>query len=398
MAFQTTEISRTGDIVLVVGEDTKTALRLRVESYMLRRASKAFDVMFGPRFGEGQNITASNPKDIPLPEDDPDMMKLVCHILHFQSSVVPGTICASDTYKLAKLVDKYFLHDAVRLALDRAFNIEASMLSADRIQLLRAAILLQNDDYYKVVTKSMIMECNGPYSGLYNEDGEEFTVEDHSLASALEVERSRLRILIAPTSFASLQPGYLVIRLTMAVETTNIVDRGDVILVLGEGDTSLQLKVNSQMLRAGSEVFEAMFGGNFAEGQNLSYDKPKEVNLEDDPQAMKVICLVLHFKYKQVPDLLDVQEVYNLAVVVDKFQARVMSNLRNVGVTPNYIAGVSLYTIFALTRQKLTLPGPGLDPLCDKVNHAPMYWLRKKLIENVERIADFSGISLDWLK
>lgn len=75
-----------------------------------------------------------------------------------------------------------------------------------------------------------------------------------------------------------------------------------------------------------------------------------------------------------------------------------MSNLRNVGVTPNYIAGVSLYTIFALTRQKLTLPGPGLDPLCDKVNHAPMYWLRKKLIENVERIADFSGISLDWLK
>ena len=68
--------------------------------------------------------------------------------------------------------------------------------------------------------------------------------------------------------------------------------KGDVILIL-ENET--KLLVSSTMLVEASPVFNAMFGTNFKEGQNLSPDNPPEISLpDDDPDAMFLLCELLH--------------------------------------------------------------------------------------------------------
>ncbi|KAK5087938.1 hypothetical protein LTR05_002154 [Lithohypha guttulata] len=107
---------------------------------------------------------------------------------------------------------------------------------------------------------------------------------------------------------------------TAEVEVTNIVDRGDVILVVGSGEDIVKLKVNSMFLRAASKTFEALLGPNYAEGQALSYDNPPELPLpEDDPSAMTTVCYCLHFKQHLVPENPDANQILEVAKAVDKY-------------------------------------------------------------------------------
>lgn len=101
-------------------------------------------------------------------------------------------------------------------------------------------------------------------------------------------------------------------------EMITIAATGDVILVAGQH--SVKLRVNSTILRTASQVFEAMLGPNFAEGQELSSTTPKEIKLEeDDAEAMKVICQVLHFKLANVPHAVDPPLFLNISKLVDKY-------------------------------------------------------------------------------
>ena len=76
-----------------------------------------------------------------------------------------------------------------------------------------------------------------------------------------------------------------------AIETLNIVEDGDLILVVGK-DNILKIRVRSLLLRITSKPFNAMFGPNFSEGQGLGNGSPvKEVPLpDDDLLSMKLIC------------------------------------------------------------------------------------------------------------
>jgi hypothetical protein len=107
------------------------------------------------------------------------------------------------------------------------------------------------------------------------------------------------------------------------MEITNIVDKGDVILVVGNGDNIRKLKVDIHMLRAASTTFSAFFGPNFSEGQNLDYEHPKEVELEDDdPAAMEYICNVIHHKADKPRYILSQQLhpiLLPVAQIVDKY-------------------------------------------------------------------------------
>ncbi|KXJ84815.1 hypothetical protein Micbo1qcDRAFT_129057, partial [Microdochium bolleyi] len=93
---------------------------------------------------------------------------------------------------------------------------------------------------------------------------------------------------------------------------------GDVILLIGPHQAPL--KVQSRCLRTASKVFDAMFGPNWNEGQDLSEDMPKPVELgDDDFGAMHTVCCVIHHRNDLLTQTLDPADVLRVAVVVDKY-------------------------------------------------------------------------------
>lgn len=101
-------IADSGDVILVVGQE-EAQKQFRVSSHMLRAASKAFNVMFGPLFQEGQQLDVNQPKSVPLPDDDADAMEILCRIIHLQNDSVTDDMDEDEVLAVAKLVDKYSL-------------------------------------------------------------------------------------------------------------------------------------------------------------------------------------------------------------------------------------------------------------------------------------------------
>ena len=127
-------------------------------------------------------------------------------------------------------------------------------------------------------------------------------------------------------SYSATDFDYLLItRLTKSAaavmdEVENIAEQGDVILVIGRAHDALKLRVESRSLRNSSEVFGVMFGPNFAEGQNLVNDDPKEVSLpEDDPASIRLICLTVHLKQGDMPLSIDPELLLSLSQAIEKY-------------------------------------------------------------------------------
>ncbi|KXJ93447.1 hypothetical protein Micbo1qcDRAFT_203525 [Microdochium bolleyi] len=95
---------------------------------------------------------------------------------------------------------------------------------------------------------------------------------------------------------------------------------GDLVLVVGAGESKVRLRVYSQCLKAASKVFAAMFSPRWSEGQNLSAESPPEIALPaDDAQTMKIICSVLHYKIDRDVNEHPADVILNLAVHADKY-------------------------------------------------------------------------------
>jgi len=92
-----------GDVVLVLKNDTE----LQVSSKALSLASTVFKAMFGPHFQEGQDLSASSPKGISLPDDDAAAMTTLCNIVHHQSQNVSKGPDHASLVNLGVLCDKY---------------------------------------------------------------------------------------------------------------------------------------------------------------------------------------------------------------------------------------------------------------------------------------------------
>jgi hypothetical protein len=93
---------------------------------------------------------------------------------------------------------------------------------------------------------------------------------------------------------------------------------GDVVLVVGS--RNVRLRIQSQCLRCASKVFGAMFGPHWSEGQGFSKESPREVPLvEDDADALRTICCVLHHRNDDVPQSLTPKEVLQIAIEADKY-------------------------------------------------------------------------------
>lgn len=65
--------------------------------------------MLGPHFSEGTTLASSASVEIPLPDDDPDAMEVICNVLHMRNDKVPTEFAAPDVILLAALCDKYDL-------------------------------------------------------------------------------------------------------------------------------------------------------------------------------------------------------------------------------------------------------------------------------------------------
>ncbi|KAK5129707.1 hypothetical protein LTR08_002951 [Meristemomyces frigidus] len=146
-----------GDIVLTVNN----VLELMVSSVVLCLSSPVFKVMLGPHFAEGHAILsnqATTPKNIPLPEDDPAAMKLICLLLHNQNKSVPKYLHGAELLQFATTVDKYDCASAVEFA--SAVYMQSVVLSPHSndyftrhpVLVLQAAYLLDDADSFARLT------------------------------------------------------------------------------------------------------------------------------------------------------------------------------------------------------------------------------------------------------
>ena len=103
--------------------------------------------------------------------------------------------------------------------------------------------------------------------------------------------------------------------------TTIIAKNGDVILqVIEDAETSVHLRVSSQVLSLASHVFETMFNGRFAEGQDLSSASPKTIQLtDDDPKCMTMLCKLIHLQNSEIPTKLELDALIDFALLCDKY-------------------------------------------------------------------------------
>ena len=103
---------------------------------------------------------------------------------------------------------------------------------------------------------------------------------------------------------------------------------GDLILGLGKDETQKKLRVHSLFLRHASKVFEAMFSPRFKEGHILSSTCPEAIPFPDDNvDAMVEMCSVIHHRNECTTELLDADQIYNVAVAADKYDCTVALRL-----------------------------------------------------------------------
>ncbi|KAK4541186.1 hypothetical protein LTR36_008260 [Oleoguttula mirabilis] len=104
------------------------------------------------------------------------------------------------------------------------------------------------------------------------------------------------------------------------MEKVDATPDGDIILLVSN---KLELRVSSTVLRLASPVFKAMLGPHYAEGNSLqaaSAGSPKTIPLPgDDPEGMKVLCLVLHHQARAIPDPLALEVSHSFAEMADKY-------------------------------------------------------------------------------
>ena len=103
---------------------------------------------------------------------------------------------------------------------------------------------------------------------------------------------------------------------------------GDIVLVIPTDKGKARFQINSSTLCVASAVFRAMIGrhSRFKEASVLaairadSSSTPCELTLEDDNQyALGVVLRIIHMKHHLVPKYLDEGQLYEIAVICDKY-------------------------------------------------------------------------------
>ncbi|KAH6673377.1 hypothetical protein B0J14DRAFT_562842 [Halenospora varia] len=185
------KIDPDGDVLFVVGCDKLTA-RLRVSSKVLSLASPVFAAMFSPRFKEGSSLNSGCPYELPLPEDEPEAMTLLCNCLHFRTDHIPRSVEFSLLKALAILCDKYNVANAIS-----AWNIlwlqkwETSKCEDGFEGLLTVIYALDCAEAFAKISRRAIQDQVGPFDRHRVPDG--FDMVPQSFLEGLEVRRGAVQ-------------------------------------------------------------------------------------------------------------------------------------------------------------------------------------------------------------
>lgn len=103
----------------------------------------------------------------------------------------------------------------------------------------------------------------------------------------------------------------------------NITTDGDTIFVIGPDEA--RLCVHSSLLQTASKVFRAMFGPFYSEGQRSGLiGSKKEISLpEDDADAMRTMCAVIHHRNDVIPGEMSSSDILRLSIVADKYDCKI---------------------------------------------------------------------------
>ncbi|KAF2099128.1 hypothetical protein NA57DRAFT_76361 [Rhizodiscina lignyota] len=144
------EIAPEGDVIFIAGT-AERARRLRVSSHILSIASPVFRNMFSTKYSEGQGLSGDDPKEIPLPEDDPLALELFCAVTHLQGKRVSEySLSPALLRSYAILVDKYDAYWSVFQSLELWFK-DARLQwppGAGRVILLDTAYILNDHRHF----------------------------------------------------------------------------------------------------------------------------------------------------------------------------------------------------------------------------------------------------------
>jgi hypothetical protein len=155
-------IAADGDVYLLVGLDSK---RLRVSSQILRNGSTYFSNLFGPKFAEGHNLSSSDPKEVPMLDDDARAVETICNIIHLRNDAVPLSPAPKEVFEIAVAADKFDCASAVKLASNfwlKASGTEVQVVS-ELAYLMGAAYILDNGDAFGDITLAMMMRHKESY-------------------------------------------------------------------------------------------------------------------------------------------------------------------------------------------------------------------------------------------
>jgi len=108
--------------------------------------------------------------------------------------------------------------------------------------------------------------------------------------------------------------------------------RGDVVLITtSDMGGKVEFLVQSKVLALASEVFASLFGPRFREGtalENSSSSHPAKVPLPDDsPHGMRILLSTIH--HREEPPELDLEDLADLALVVDKYACQHIFRVRS---------------------------------------------------------------------
>ncbi|KAJ3547296.1 hypothetical protein NM208_g1585 [Fusarium decemcellulare] len=108
-----------------------------------------------------------------------------------------------------------------------------------------------------------------------------------------------------------------IVEIDQPTPTETIARDGDVILIAGP--QKKMLRVHSQCLCAASSVFDTWLRPRWRKGE-MSSEDPLGVELsKDDADAIRLVCLVVHHRYDEIPENLTPEELLQVAIVVEKY-------------------------------------------------------------------------------
>lgn len=170
----TYNVAQDGDIVLIVGPST-CPTKIRVQSVALTMGSRVFKAMLGPHFLEGCsrefNGMEGYSKEIVLPDDDVEGMKIVCNVLHHRNNEIPPYLDGERLLEVAVIADKYDCFEALRFVSAFWFVSWERWASErwtpeDGVFGMTAAYIFNNEVGFRCITNDLIRRHKGSFLSL----------------------------------------------------------------------------------------------------------------------------------------------------------------------------------------------------------------------------------------